>query len=167
MHTSRTLSRRRALSSIGALAIGVAVADRTYAAQIDATPAAAPVTYDDAAATTPDWRFSVLQMIDPYTGTLTRPKPVPEGERVVALEVVLENHSDQPMEYALSSVRLRDVDGVEYRAGSAVGEEPRLVAQNLPNGERTRGWVWFAIAGKAKPTSIVFIAPAPVLKIEL
>ncbi len=115
----------------------------------------------------PDWRFSGVNRRDPYEGTLTKPEGVPAGIRVAAFEVSLSNRSDQPLEFSISDVRLRDDDGVEYRAGEYLGTEPRLVSQNLPNGEITRGWVWFGLPENSTLASIVFIAPPPVLRVSL
>lgn len=115
----------------------------------------------------PDWAFSLVTVADPYTGTVTKPASLPDGIRVIAFEVVLENRSQQPLEFVTSDVRLRDLDGVEYRAGEYLGAEPRLVSQNLPDGERTRGWVWFGVSQSTELNSLVFVAPPPVLQVAL
>jgi hypothetical protein len=115
----------------------------------------------------PQWQFIVTDFLDPYEGVLSKPDALPAGLKLVALQVILVNDSDQPLEFSVSDVRLRDLDGTEYRGGDYIGEEPRLVSQNLPDGERTRGWVWYAISESAQPAEIVFVAPPPVLRISL
>jgi hypothetical protein len=118
-------------------------------------------------ATMPQWRFVVSDFRDPYEGVLSKPSELPSGLRLVAFQIILFNGSDQPLEYSVSDVRLRDIEGTEYRGGDYIGEEPRLVSQNLPDGERTRGWVWCAIDEGAQPAEVIFVAPPPVLRIPL
>src|SRR5581483_9859269 len=90
----------------------------------------------------PRWTFTVLSYQDPYAGKLSKPTEPEPGTRYIAVEVVIDNGSDQPLEFAVSDVRLVDVQGVEYPGSSTVlGAEPKLTGQNLPGGERTRGTV--------------------------
>jgi hypothetical protein len=161
------ISRRAVLASALAASVipfGAAAFQSTEATPTVATPAE-PVALGEAAM--PNWRFVVTDFLDPYQGTLTKPEGVPSGTRVVALQLILLNESDQPLEFMVTDFRLRDVDGSEYRAGEYLGTEPRIVSQNLPDGERTRGWVWFGLPESAQAASIVFIAPPPVLRIPL
>ncbi len=115
----------------------------------------------------PDWRFSLVELHNPYTGTLSRPDTTPQGTRVLGMQVILSNQSQQPMDFSIGDIRLRDADGIEYRGGEYVGSEPRIVTQNLPVGEQARGWIWFGLPEQAVSTTLVFIAPPPVLRIEL
>jgi Domain of unknown function (DUF4352) len=116
----------------------------------------------------PNWVFRVQVFQDPYAGVLTRPAEPEPGIRYLAAEVVIENQSDQPLDFMTSDVRLRDEQGVEYGANSAViGEEPRLVSQNLPDGERTRGWVWFAVPQGAVIAEVRFLPAPPQLRVRL
>lgn len=171
-----TVTRRRALTmaaGLGALARadawlppGVAGYPATALAQ-EGTPSAAEGEMVGQAEM-PRWVFVVLVLQDPYTGVLTRPAEPEPGIRYIGAEVVIENQSDQPLEFAASDVRLRDEQGVEYSSSSAViGEEPKLTGQNLPDGERTRGWVWFAIPEDAVITELRFIAPPPQLRVQI
>lgn len=155
------VNRRRAVASLGAL--GIIAASGTAAHAFQATP----TTTDGIEVAMPDWRFSLIETHDPYAGTVTKPDVVPAEVRVVACQVMLTNMSDQPMEFRVTDVRVRDSNGVEYRAGEYLGTEPRLVSQNLPDGERTRGWVWVALPTDVEPASVVFVAPPPVLQIEI
>lgn len=158
-----SLSRRTVIMALGALGISAGATTVHASSMSQATPEGAP----DAIAETamPDWRFSLVEFARTYQGTITRPEEVPEGLTVVACQVILTNLSDQPMEIAVRDIRLRDSEGIEYQAGEFTGDEPRIVSQNLPEGERTRGWVWFGIPESHEPVSIVFIPPRPVLRI--
>ena len=116
----------------------------------------------------PQWIFTVQSFQDPYAGVLTRPAEPAPGMRYIGTEVVIENQSDQPLEFAGSDVRLRDEQGVEYPVNSGVvGAEPRLVSQNLPDGERTRGWVWFEVPQDAAITEVRFVPAPPQLRVQL
>ena len=151
-----SLSRRSMLTGIAAA--GVATASVRYAA---ARQSEIPI----GVATMPNWEFSVLGFADPYAGEITTPDPIPPGVRVVAFQVVISNKSDMPLDFSSVDVRLRDTEGSEYRAGEYLGTEPRLVSQNLPDGERSRGWVWFGIGPSVQVASIVFVAPPPILRV--
>jgi len=175
-------TRRRLLTAIGATALGSArlgreqeqwlsgradFPDQVALAQEDqsATPTAPELVGQ---AEMPKWVFRVQVFQDPYAGVLTRPAEPEPGIRYVAAEVVIENQSDQPLDFMASDVRLRDEQGVEYASNSAViGEEPKLVSQNLPDGERTRGWVWFAMPQGAVITEVRFLPAPPQLRVRL
>ncbi len=161
-------SRRRAIVALSAAGLAAAWSPVVFARQDPATPATPDTTGALLGeANMPDWRFAAVNLTDPYEGTLTKPAGVSGGVRVVALEVALANESDQPFEFSITDIRLRDSDGIEYRAGDYLGTSPRLVSQNLPNGEITRGWVWFGIPDESSLASIVFVAPPPTLRIAL
>jgi hypothetical protein len=164
------ISRRSAIAAfvlIGAAPLTAAAQQSDSATPAAATPVADATDQPLGEATMPQWRFTVLEMIDPYGGTLTKPDGLPANTRVVALQVILANESDQPLEFMVTDFRLRDTDGAEYRAGDYLGTEPRIVSQNLPDGERTRGWVWFGIPEATQVSSLVFIAPPPILRVPL
>jgi hypothetical protein len=131
-----------------------------------ATPNAAPEIVGQAEM--PQWIFTVQVFQDPYAGVLTRPAEPEPGMRYIGAEVVIENQSDQPLEFTASDVRVRDEQGVEYAVNSGVvGAEPKLVSQNLPDGERTRGWVWFAVPQDAAITELRFAPAPPQLRVQL
>ncbi len=95
------LNRRSALAVVGAVGVTGIFATASGASQSNATPvpsggAATAVSEALNLGDTgmPDWRFSVTVMQDPYAGTLTKPVGVPQKTRVIALEVILTNHSD-------------------------------------------------------------------------
>ncbi len=141
---------------------GVANFGLSSAAAQQATPTA-PIGSADA----PAWTFTVTIFKDPYEGTISRPKTPPEGARIVGAEVIIENGSDQPMSYTTRDIHLRSIDGVEYSAGEVDGEEPGLVSQDLPDGERARGWVWFAVPEADELKEIRFLGPQPVFRVAL
>lgn len=115
----------------------------------------------------PTWSFSLNSLDDPFTGKLVFPTKIAAGNRVVRAEVVIINASDQPLDFQNSKVHLVDTDGIEYVAGNAQGSDPSLVSQTLPNGERSRGYVWFVIPETSELAQIKFIAPPPQLRILL
>lgn len=173
---ARPLTRRGAVATIGAVSVAGLWARAAQAQSAAATPpasdgvSATPASTEEGTeighSAMPDWLFTAVSMKDPYGGTMTKPTSVPSGTRVVSCQIIITNRSDQPLQFTITDIRLRDTDGAEYRAGDYLGTEPRVVSQNLPDGERTRGWVWFGIPEKATPASIVFIAPPPVLRVE-
>ncbi len=115
----------------------------------------------------PDWSFTVVSIEDPYTGRITRPSEPDPDARFVAVQVIITNASDSPLDFQVSDVRLRDADDIEYQAGEAIGSEPRLVSQNLPDGERTRGWVWFQIPQGSRVSEVRFYGPRPVFRVRI
>jgi hypothetical protein len=178
--TSR-VTRREALTVVAgtSAAFGALWRDQTWLPgnladqpdQVALAQEATPVTTTDelvGQAEMPHWVFSVLAFQDPYEGVLTRPTEPEPGMRYIAAEVRIENQSDQPLEFAASDIRLRDEQGTEYASSSAVvGAEPKLTGQNLPDGERTRGWVWFSVPEDAVVTELRMIAPSPQLRVQL
>jgi hypothetical protein len=156
------LGRERWLSSLTNYPGLTAVAQEAQTG----TPSPAPELVGQAEM--PHWVFTVRVFQDPYAGELTRPAEPEPGVRYVAAEVVIENQSDQPLEFTASDVRLRDEQGVEYPTTSAiVGAEPKLVSQNLPGGERTRGWVWLSVPEGTAITEVRFVPAPPQLRVEL
>jgi len=131
----------------------------------DATPTADASEVGHA--TVPNWTFTVLQVNRPYAGDITKPKEIDPALVVVAAQVVITNGSDQTLSFSLSDIRLKDDAGTEYPAGEVIGSEPRLVTQDLPDGERTRGWVWFGLPADSVPTQLILTGPVPVFRIPL
>ena len=120
-------------------------------------------------ATPPLWRFTVRRLEDPYTGELLRPEEPAAGTRYIAVEVVIANESQAPLNVWPGGIRLRDVDGVEYAYSSeaVIGTEPRLHDINMLPGERAAGWVWFAVPETASLVELVYVAPSPRLTVDL
>lgn len=115
----------------------------------------------------PAWTFSVLTLQDPYPGVMLQPTEPPAGTRYVAIEVIIDNASDQALNFSPGDVRLRDAVDIDYRGGTAVGSEPYIAPRNLNSGERSRGWVWFTVPVDARVLEIVYSAPSPQLRISL
>jgi hypothetical protein len=138
-------------------------------AQTDATPEARQQQDETLVgeALTPSWRFAISIFEDPYRGLITTPSSSPPGTRFIGAEVIITNDSEQPLEFRSTDIRLADSRGYLYRAGVVIGAEPRLVSQNLPNHERTRGWVWFETPSDAQPTEIAFDGPSPSFRVAL
>lgn len=115
----------------------------------------------------PAWSFAVHQVQDPYAGQMQAPQSPPAGARYAALEVEVENGSDQPLNFTPVDIRLRDGAGVEYRGGSAIGTEPMINPRNLNPGELSRGWVWFILPVDVEPIEIAYVAPGPQFRLDL
>ena len=120
-----------------------------------------------ASAPAPDWTFVVHGMQDPYAGVLTNPREPAPGMRYVAFDVEVVNASDQPLSFASNAVHLWDDEGFSYRSGAVTGSEPALPGRTLPEGERARGWVWFAVPEDVTLTDILLVPSAPELRIGL
>lgn len=154
-------NRRALLRSAAVIGIGAATM-RADAFARQATPEAG-----DHRIGPPGWFLSLLTLQDPYPGQIQAPAQPPPGTRYVAAELQIDNDSDQPLNFTPTDVRMRDADGVEYRGGTAIGQEPMLNARNLNGGERSRGWVWFTVAVNAQLVELVYVAPPPVYRMAL
>jgi hypothetical protein len=149
----------------GFAAAGVAAAtlgsDRAWA---QATPAA-----EDGSriAVAPNWTFVVHNVEDPYSGDIQVPQEHPPGMRFVAAEVEVINASDQSLAFTPIDIRLRTLDGIEYRGGSAIGTDPTINPRNLNPGERSRGWVLFTIPEAGVAVELAYLAPQPQFRIAL
>ena len=117
-------------------------------------------------ATGPAWSFLVHRIEDPYGGQIVWPEELPDGSRVIGVEVEAVNGSDQPLTVSSFAVRLRDAAGVGYQPGAA-GSNPSLEDRVLGQGERTRGWVWFVLPDGVEPVELVLQPRAPELAIAL
>jgi hypothetical protein len=115
----------------------------------------------------PAWTFGVVQVQDPYPGTMQFPQTPLPGTRYVAAEVEIDNASNLPLAFTPAEVRLRDEAGTDYRGGSALGTEPSISPRNLNGGERSRGWVWFTIPANTRPVQLVYVGPQPEFRINL
>jgi hypothetical protein len=153
--------------------LGAAALAMPILALADATPTsgtAAPGTPpggEPRRVSAPAWTFGVLQVQDPYPGTIQVPSSAPAGTRYVAAEVEIDNGSDQPLAFTPAEIRLRDEAGTEYRGGSALGTEPSINPRNLNAGERSRGWVWFTVAANATAVELVYVGPQPQFRVRL
>jgi Domain of unknown function (DUF4352) len=161
--TVRT-SRRQLL---GAAALAAPIPALPGAVDAGATAPSTPTTGLPRRVPAPSWTFGVLQVEDPYAGTIQVPQTPPAGTRYVAAEVEVDNDSDQPLAFTPAEIRLRDAAGIEYRGGSALGTEPSINQRNLNGGERSRGWVWFTIAAAATPIELVYVGPQPQFRVSL
>ncbi len=158
-------NRRQILNAALGIGAGFALGNATHvAAQDQPTPTEGP---DVGQAQMPAWTFTVRVLEDPYPGKLTFPDHIPDDMRAIRSEVIITNSSDQALAFKNSDVHALDSEGLEYSAGSAGGDEPKLVSQTLPDGERTRGSVWFVMPKSAQLTEIKFYAPSPQLRVRL
>jgi hypothetical protein len=95
------------------------------------------------------------------------PQEQPPGMRFVAAEVEVINASDQSLAFTPIDIRLRTLDGIEYRGGSAIGTDPTINPRNLNPGERSRGWVLFTIPEAGVAVELAYLAPQPQFRIAL
>jgi hypothetical protein len=109
----------------------------------------------------PAWAFTVHEARDPYDGQMQAPQSSPPGTRYAALDVEVENGSEQSLNFTPVDIRLRDGAGVEYRGGSAIGTEPMINPRNLNPGELSRGWVWFILPEEVEIVEVAYVAPGP------
>jgi hypothetical protein len=149
-----------------ALATSAGVAATVALFQVGSASHQTPLS-DQAATGLPAWSFQVHSTQDPYSGVMQAPAEPPTGTKYVAVEAEVINDSDQGLNFTPVEVRLRDAAGVEYRGGSAIGSEPMISPRNLNPGERSRGWVWFILPADISPIEIVYVAPAPQIRIPL
>ncbi len=143
---------------VGSLAIG--------ASRVGGAQDSSPIVGD---ALPPGWRFTVRRLEDPYMGELLRPEERAAGTRYVGAEVTVANESQAPLNLSTGSIRLRDVDGVEYSysPGAVAGSEPRIQDINMIPGEQAAGWVWYAVPDTASLVEMVYVAPPPRLTVML
>jgi hypothetical protein len=81
-------------------------------------------------------------------GSLGKPKD--SANELIAIDFTLQSTADKEVGAYLSRARLRDSDGFEYEATS-FGKDPTLKSQNdVPSGQKRRGWVTFEIPKTAK-----------------
>jgi hypothetical protein len=165
-------SRRRLLTGLAGAGTSLALAVELLPEARSALAAASPTPSTSASGNigqvdAPTWSFALRTFDNPYTGKLQFPSTIPNGSRVVRAEVIIINASDQPLDFQATNVHLLDSEGTEYPAGNAQGGEPKLVSQTLPNGERSRGSVWFIVPNSAELASVRFYPPSPQMTIPL
>ncbi len=115
----------------------------------------------------PNWTFSVFRFQDPYAGAIQVPQEQPPGMRFTGAEVEIVNGSDQGLAFTPIDLRLRTLDGIEYRGGSAIGTDPTINPRNLNPGERSRGWVLFTVPAESEADELVYLAPQSQFRIAL
>lgn len=158
-------SRRRLLGAAAAVAPMLALVE----SPVRAAPSVrgTPESESSHVIAAPDWTFSLFELQDPYPGMIQVPQSPPPGTRYVGAEVEVDNSSDQPLAFTPAEIRLRDITGVEYRGGSAIGTEPSINPRNLNAGERSRGWVWFTVGTETDLVTLVYVGPQPQFKIDI
>ena len=141
-------------------------------AQEPGTPAATPegtpqVEQDAVRIAPPDWSFIVHRLDDPYELPEGSTLVVPPGTAYVGAEVEIDNASEQALSFAVSQIRLRASDGVEYLPGRAAGPEPTLNGRVIPPGEQSRGFLWYNVPEDVELTELVYIAQNPEFSLSL
>jgi hypothetical protein len=165
----REVSRRQVIGAIAVAGSGLmlgSAADATAktAVQPGATPSPGASV---GRVGMPAWWLTVETFQDPYAGVVQQPAQPPPGTRYLAAEVVIENASNQGLNFTPADVRLRDATGQEFRGGTAVGTEPFIAPRNLNGGERSRGWIWFTAPADAQIVEIVYVTPPAELRLPV
>lgn len=154
---------RRNLLAAGVAGVAALTLGRVEV-EAQATPAAAEGLWS---AESPHWTFIVHAFEDPYSGEIQVPQEIPAGMRFVAAEVEVVNDSNQALAFTPIDIRLRTLDGTEYRGGSAIGTDPTINPRNLNPGERSRGWVLFTVPESSEVVELAYLAPQPQFRIPL
>jgi hypothetical protein len=72
------------------------------------------------------------------------------GKKLIALDVLIESGADQGVNVNPFYFKIKDSEGYQYNV-ELFGKDPALGSQNdLPNGEKMRGWVTFQIPATSK-----------------
>ena len=140
----------------------------------DGTPTSAEPTPITPVATIEalQWRISILSFQDPYTGELRTPaSPVPNmpALRYVAVQLLFENTSEEPLGIRTSAFHLHDADGFDYPTASGVNSSTLLKfqSQTVQGGERARGWLFFSVPTGAELTELRMDEPTAEMKVPL
>jgi hypothetical protein len=117
------------------------------------------------------WTLSILSFQDPYTGEIRTPaSPVPNmpALRFIAVQLLFENTSEEPLSLRTSAFHLHDVDGFDYSTASGVSSPlQKFQSQTVQGGERARGWLFFAVPTGAELTELRMDEPAAEMKVPL
>jgi hypothetical protein len=86
----------------------------------------------------------------------------------VAVQLLFEIKSEEPLGIRTSAFHLHEVDGFDYPTASGVSS-PLLKFQNqtVQGGERARGWLFFAVPTGAELTELRMDEPAAEMKVPL
>jgi hypothetical protein len=72
------------------------------------------------------------------------------GDEFLAIEIIVQSGANTGVNISPLDVKVKDADGLQYDAG-LLGKEPFLPTQNdLPKGEKVRGWATIEIPIQAK-----------------
>lgn len=73
------------------------------------------------------------------------------GNTLVAVEIIIESNAATGVSVNPIYATIKDADGYTYNADIVGGKEPSLNSQNdMPIGEKMRGWITFEIPASAK-----------------
>lgn len=77
------------------------------------------------------------------------------GEEYTAVEVMIENRSDETLHYELDDFQVTDAAGRAYAAVRG-GVEPAITGGELAPGDAIRGWISFQVPADAEPEWFVY-----------
>lgn len=113
----------------------------------------------------PPVTMTVLQVQDPYLGTIETPKERDPAMRYIGVELEI-SAGDYPLAFDAINFRLRDTENIEYLGGKAIGSEPRITRKVIKPGETVRGWVWFAVPVNATIAQFAYLPSQLELRME-
>jgi hypothetical protein len=121
--------------------------DLTRAASIKATADAPVIGKVGETLAQGDYRLTVTKVDSAASfGSFAR---ADVGKKLVAVEVIIESADNDGVSVNPMYASLKDSDGYEYN--DTFGQEPALKSQNdLPRGEKVRGWLTFEVPDEAK-----------------
>lgn len=80
-----------------------------------------------------------------------------EGEKLVAVEVLITNNSDEEVHYnPLTDFDLTNEDGYEFSLAAFGGKTPAMGAGEIPPGRKVRGWISFKVEKASKNFELIY-----------
>lgn len=118
-------------------------------------PGSTEVPPEPTDASEPDIIITPLTIVDPAEPSEF--VTLEENNRLVGVEVVVANSSQEPIGVNPLDFSLQDTDGFLYDVELAASSQYRQIATlNLLAGERVRGWVFFQVEVGAVPAALEF-----------
>ncbi len=106
-----------------------------------------------------DYIISVENVENPfiYTGEFSDFMSLDEGKKLVAVEVLYRNETDDKvLSYNPFDWTLYDSEGYSYTGWSMYSKEPELNAGNVNSGGQSRGWITFETLENSEGFTIQF-----------
>lgn len=80
-----------------------------------------------------------------------------EGKKLVAVEVLITNNSQEKVDYnPLSDFDLTDENGYEFSLAAFGGKDPAMGAGEIPPGRKVRGWISFEVEKASKKFELIY-----------
>jgi hypothetical protein len=98
--------------------------------------------------------LTALAVQDPATPGMFA--SIGEGNKLVAVEVVIGNTTDTPLSVNTFYAELVDTDGFTYQSSMALDSDIELDTVTLFKGEKAKGWIGFEIPLDAIPALVIY-----------